>query len=328
MTLSYATDEPSTLLWYEQAVNASAHIGAMAYGLHIAVIYKCFDTIFRDKERRGFKWIPFIGSLFVLGTINIASSIHFNELAWIDARNYPNGAIAFLLEQQDNPANVTAVATSIVTLILADTFLIYRVHALWRKFYITGFLGLVLLASIVLSVFHGIQVAQITTILQDPSSLRFSVPYASLATSLNILISIALLSRLLDLRRRVSSTTSTEVRHRYTGIEALVVESALPSGLFSFLFLILYGLHNTGSILFFPLLVQIMGIIPELILLRMLQGHAWSSKTIRTVGVNTAIFRGQLGRSVGAPVADDVSMITLGNDFNNSPDTKVHPELV
>jgi hypothetical protein len=32
MPSPYATDEPANLLWYEQAVNAAAHLGGMTYG--------------------------------------------------------------------------------------------------------------------------------------------------------------------------------------------------------------------------------------------------------------------------------------------------------
>jgi hypothetical protein len=84
------------------------------------------------------------------------------------------------------------------------------------------------------------------------------VPYVSLATSLNILITLILFSRLIDLRRRLPTNMSADVRAKYMSTEALVIESAIPAGVFSFIFVVLYGLQNTGVILVFPLLVQLM----------------------------------------------------------------------
>jgi carbon starvation protein CstA len=88
------------------------------------VCYAVVSTILRDKERRGWVWLPYIGTLFAVATVNIACCIHFNELAWIDERNYPNGPIAFLQQQQSRGPNVSSVTTAIVMMILSDLFLV------------------------------------------------------------------------------------------------------------------------------------------------------------------------------------------------------------
>ncbi|KAG5332817.1 hypothetical protein C0989_006546 [Termitomyces sp. Mn162] len=293
---SYATVESWKLLWYERAVNAAAYLGAMGYGLHIAVFYSVTTIILRDKERRGWVWLPFASSLFALGTVNIACSINFNQLAWIDERNYPNGPAAFLLEQQNRVSNLTAIVTSVIMLILADSFLILRCHLLWKKIYITVFLFVVLLASTVISILHSIQVAHPARIFED--SLSFSLPYASLAASLNMLITLILFSRLIDLRRRLSLTMDATTRETYASIPALIIESAFPAGIFSF------------------------GIIPELIVLRIAQKRAWSMDIIRAaLPASPATLRNRMGRSGIETAGHEVSMVTL-ND-NGSKDSVV-----
>lgn len=108
-----------------------------------------------------------------------------------------------------------------------------------------------------MSILHCVQASRANAALWDQTTLNLSVPYASLAMSLNILLTIVLVWRLLDLRRRLPITVTEEVRQRYNGVEALIVETALPYGLVSFIFVVLYGLGNTGSNLFVPLLVQL-----------------------------------------------------------------------
>lgn len=108
-----------------------------------------------------------------------------------------------------------------------------------------------------MSIFHCVQAARPNAALWDQSTLNFSVPYASLAMSLNTLLSISLTLRLLDLRRRLPSTFTEDSRRNYTSMEALIVESALPYGLGSFIFVVMYGLHSTSANLFVSLIVQL-----------------------------------------------------------------------
>jgi len=110
-----------------------------------------------------------------------------------------------------------------------------------------------------MSGFHAVQLTRPKGSLGGASVVQFSVPYVSLATTLNILISVILLPRLLELRRQVSLSGTLEgTQKKFISFEALVIESALPSGLFSFVFIILFGFQKVSSILFLPPLVQVM----------------------------------------------------------------------
>lgn len=110
-----------------------------------------------------------------------------------------------------------------------------------------------------MSGFNAVQLTRPKGSLGGASVVQFSVPYVSLATTLNILISVILLPRLLELRRQVSLAGNLEgVQKELISFEALIVESALPSGLFSFVFIIFFGFQKVSSILFLPLLVQVM----------------------------------------------------------------------
>lgn len=89
------------------------------------MFYKCITAILHstggaDRTR----WMAFSGGLLALGTINVACSLHFNQLAFIDRSDYPNGPAAFISEQQSNGANVGAVATSIIMVIASNGFMV------------------------------------------------------------------------------------------------------------------------------------------------------------------------------------------------------------
>lgn len=110
---------------------------------------------------------------------------------------------------------------------------------------------------IVVSVLHCIQATHALNGAWDENTLSLSVPYASLAMTLNVLLVVCLLWRLVDLRRRVPPTLKPETKANYFSVETIIVESALPYGIASFIFLVLYGVRNIGANLFLSLIVQL-----------------------------------------------------------------------
>lgn len=119
-------------------VSRKAHSPALGTGINLTVFYKCTAAIARKKNSENLKWLPFICALFVLGTANIACSLHFNQLAFIDNAGYQNGPAAFLTEQQSNPANVGAVATSIIMVIFADIFMVMSLLLFFGDYRVEG----------------------------------------------------------------------------------------------------------------------------------------------------------------------------------------------
>ena len=97
-------------------------------GVHVAVAYNAIRTIIYDKNKSSKIWLPFVGIVFLVSTINICSSINFNQLAWIDERGFPGGPLAFIVTQQNRPVNVAVLATSIITIFFADAFLVSQLR--------------------------------------------------------------------------------------------------------------------------------------------------------------------------------------------------------
>ncbi|KAL7283431.1 hypothetical protein ACG7TL_002861 [Trametes sanguinea] len=280
MPSPYATEEPHALLWFEQSINAAVYIGAVAYGLHIAVFTLTIYYLLRARRRH---WLAslFVLVLFSMGTVNIVCNINFNELAWIDDRNYPGGPLAFMQEQQALPVDTVGNSAAIIASSLADGFLLFRCYLVWTDRLWVLLVPLVAyLASVVLSVFTVIAAARPTSSLWAATTLKVSLPYWSLTMSLNAVLSVMLVSRLTWMRKRVEDALGREHAKAYTSLLAITVESAVLYGVISFVFIILYGIHNTAENLFIPLLVQVECIAPELILCRVARGTAWSKETV------------------------------------------------
>lgn len=109
----------------------------------------------------------------------------------------------------------------------------------------------------VISILHSIQAAQPASNSLDITTLNFSIPYASLSMSLNVLLSISLAWRILSLRQKLPSDLNDEVKRLYTSPEAVIAESALVYGMVSLVFMVLYGMGNIAANLFSSLIVQL-----------------------------------------------------------------------
>lgn len=75
--------------------------------------------------------------------------------------------------------------------------------------------------------------------------------------SLHCLLTILLLWGVLDLSCRLAASLTGHSRTIYTGYKAVLVESALPYGIISFVLMILTCVDSDAANLFVPLLVQL-----------------------------------------------------------------------
>lgn len=74
--------------------------------------------------------------------------------------------------------------------------------------------------------------------------------------SLNIILTGLLVSRLLFMCRKIRSVLGDEHGKFYTNIATILLEAAVPYGIFSLIFIVLYATGNTAENLFIPLLIQ------------------------------------------------------------------------
>ena len=75
--------------------------------------------------------------------------------------------------------------------------------------------------------------------------------------ALNILLTLTLVLRLLFMRRKIVRVLGQEFGTMYAGAATILLESGLPYGIISFIFIVLYGIQNTAGLLFIPLIMQL-----------------------------------------------------------------------
>ena len=129
-------------LWTERSNFVSVPLSSVAYGIHLTLFLIVFHHLlyhpsssspssspprfFRRKNsnrnRKSPSWylLAYITANFVLGTFGIAAEARFNELTFVDARNFPGGPNAFVEAQYGDFVNIFGTAAYVVLNWLAD----------------------------------------------------------------------------------------------------------------------------------------------------------------------------------------------------------------
>ncbi|KAK0438662.1 hypothetical protein EV421DRAFT_2037768 [Armillaria borealis] len=289
---TYRTNEPASALWMEQAYNAAVYIGAIAYGAQLVVAYLAiYHVLYGKRQKFAWQYIAYIVLLVIVSTAYTANTIHTCELAWIDERNYPGGPPGFLHAQnrpqdffytQTHTHLLVAGAASIIITFLADVCLVWRCYVIYHNKWIVVVLpALILFSTATMGVLYLTQIFSPHNSLGE-ITIQAYVVRKSLSVTFNILVTSMMVVRLLLIRKRIRASLGPLYGRLYTGLAALMIDSALPHTVVSILLIGLYCSDNTAYILFVPLLTMIEAATPQLIILRVASGYALSKETVAT----------------------------------------------
>lgn len=93
--------------------------------------------------------------------------------------------------------------------------------------------------------------------LYSGTSISLGLPYFTISLSLNIILTLLIVSRLLLHRRNVNVILGKEHCQAYTSIVTITVESALFYSVTSLIFLITYAVNNPINQIFLGILTPI-----------------------------------------------------------------------
>ncbi|KAG2062734.1 hypothetical protein BDR04DRAFT_1039857 [Suillus decipiens] len=108
---------------------------------------------------------------------------------------------------------------------------------------------------------------------------RFGISWVALTVSFNIIVTALIASRLLFFHRRARFILSDEQRSTYTGTVAILVESALPFTVLGIAYLVTYIRDTPSEIAVGIIWGNFVVLTPQLIILRIASGFAWSKDT-------------------------------------------------
>jgi len=113
----------------------------------------------------------------------------------------------------------------------------------------------------------------------EGTTVNFGIPWIVLTIVFNILVTLMISVRLLGMHRKVNRIVGKEVTRRYTGLLAILVESALPFTLLGIGYLATYIREVPESLAFADIWGCFVALSPQAIILRVAMGGAWTKET-------------------------------------------------
>ncbi|PPQ94122.1 hypothetical protein CVT25_007916 [Psilocybe cyanescens] len=228
-----------------QPLELSIYIGlsitAILYGILLCVtstsIYLLiFNRKPRQEARQNNFYIIYSMTLLILLTFAFATNALMGQLMWIQHRDDEGGPLAYFDSSANSWFETLGTATDVVANIMADALLVYRCYVIWRRsIWILIPLILLYMSSIVFSLLTTIQSALPNNTVLG-SSTNFYIPWISLTSGLNVIVTGLIVFRILAFSHRARGTMPPEAHKVYTGAASILIESALPFSILGIIF--------------------------------------------------------------------------------------------
>ncbi|KAK7027979.1 hypothetical protein VNI00_015065 [Paramarasmius palmivorus] len=263
---------------------------SIIYGLVLYISFNTIHLLYHDPSpsrsqlnRRVL--IAYVVVIVVLMTISIVANALLGQNMWIENRDHPGGPYGYYTATAADWINVAGTASVMFGNFIGDALLLYRCYIIWNSnLYIVVLPFLIFLGSTALSIVSLVHSALPGADFFGRNSVDFAIPWIALTCGLNILLTGLITCRILGARRELNRiTNSQELSQVYTGVIAILVESALPFSILGIVLAALLGAGNRVYTLFVNLWGSYVGLAPLLIIHRVALGKAWSKETARDI---------------------------------------------
>lgn len=317
---------------WEKANLVGMFAGAILYGIIVVLFYKCMNALLNPANRRGggIVWglVAHTVAMFSFVTIDVCLKLHIQSISFIDNRGYPgnkpgvSGPYVYQLNPLiASPINTVPVIMTYLNLWLAGGLLLYRCHIIYSKNYrVIAFPFLLYLASIVTSIMTIINSAHPDILTRS----IYSFMCYPISLALTVLLTFMIVMRLVlhgrDMQNAMGSGASG------TGLWKIVATTFIESyALHAISFIIDEALgfaENPIVLVSDPIFSETQVIAPLLIILRVAQRRALTSKSIGSGGEASMRFRSQGESSHGGGTTVSSTEVNEENSGKNDSGTE------
>ncbi|KAJ7658455.1 hypothetical protein B0H17DRAFT_1213202 [Mycena rosella] len=304
MSSYYGPDESAPEISLERAFVAGDVVTGVGFGAQVALYMHCVLYLWkrRNINRSAIFLLAYITTLLSVEVVFVVVQAKTVQMIYIDNRNYPGGPWAFFLATQNAPVNVIFYATLFVLTFLSDILVLWRCWVIWAADGLTGVAYLViafpcimLLGSFAMGVLWTLESSQPGLSLYSERPMAYGTAYYAISLSVNVVISILIIARLLIYRRRLRTGVPGARASHYLSIATIFVESAALYSVFAILFLITYATDEPTNQIWLSVASAAQEIAGYLIIYRLADGRAWQSDTMRISSVVAAGMQFSLG---------------------------------
>ncbi|KAI0354390.1 hypothetical protein OH77DRAFT_1425957 [Trametes cingulata] len=274
----------SSMSVFQNSYYIGNNFNGILYGVELVLYFMTVRAMLDPKHKQsrassrrsdGF-FLFFSTALLCLNTIFVATEAVFGEEMWIVNADYPGGQDAYLGDFASVWYQTLGTAASIVLNLLSDGLLIYRCWVVWDDLRVVAFPILLYLGAFSVGLAQLYESSRPHASYFAGLSQKLGVAYTSSVISLNIIVSALICGRIYFAGRRYAKIVGIEVGRDYMTASAIIIESASLYTLFGIAYLISFSINSQTSIFFLSLYVMMTCIAPQMIILRVVAGRAWT----------------------------------------------------
>lgn len=297
----------------------------LLYGLQM---YMFFHSVYLytlcTPELKRARWLYIVCGAALLALLAIVTFTNavFMQFMWIDFRNGPGGPLGYVGVNSAIWWQTLGTAASQLADFIGDALLGYRCWVIWgANPYIMILPGLLYCATLSMAVCTTIQSAAPGTTFFKGKVVNFGVPWASLAVAYNVVVTALIVGKLLYTRRQIKGVLPAESLRTYTGVAAILIESAMPFSIMGIIFAVIYSNQNLQ---YSPAFLFIWGsfgaLAPQFIIFRVMLGHGWTRDFASQVGTSATMTFNSTSHYVSNASAGDSrrTNTTVIDDFRSS----------
>lgn len=317
---------PPRIYLNEKANFAGIASCAIFYGIVVVLFFRCLGALISpaNPTTGGTKWLLVAHTvvMFFFVTVFTATNLDILSISYIDNRDFPGikelppGALGYQHLTFSHTAGVVSTFTFLLNNWLADGLLLYRCYVIYAMNYwpivLPSLMYLATFATGILLVYY--QISHPTCTIWRSSTINIGIPY-SISVSLNVLITLMIITRLVLISREIRSAMNPPVRPNklYKAVITILSESSALYAITFLLFIGMWAVDNPAEYSFFPILAQVQVIAPFLIVLRVANRRAVSSEIVSgDIGSIHIARRESIGDS-GVP-SDRYTVGSIGTD--------------
>ncbi|KAF8207147.1 hypothetical protein K438DRAFT_2013681 [Mycena galopus ATCC 62051] len=297
-------------------------IFAILYGIDLCMFFMAayFLAISSKADKSRYIYIAYSATLLVLITIAMACNLFFGQMMWIEHRDVPGGPVAFFGDNIAAWYNTFGTAADVTANVMSDALMLYRCYVFWSGsgLWVVAFPALLFLASTSMGIAATIQSGVPGGDFFHGITTNFTIPWLVLTITFNVITTSMIAIRLTLISRSMRNVLSKERAEVYTGVIAILVESALPFTLLGIGYLITYIRNDPEALAFADIWGAFVALSPQAIILRVAMGSAWSKHTVTkyTSSSGTAVIFG--GHSQSGTALQTFRKDTFGSGNNSS----------
>ncbi|KAH9830104.1 uncharacterized protein C8Q71DRAFT_787296 [Rhodofomes roseus] len=250
-----------------RSVNAGVYIGAVLLGVHTITFGRALVASWRaERLGRRVMFLLIASVLYAMANVYEICNIVFTVNSWVIGEGSSGTSYTYFIDNQNSGLEIAATVAVLISTVLTDGFLYVRCAALWSTLWVTVPLGLLTLVTYALDIMQACWTAtpgNDNSLWQIPLFSQLTISVA-LAQSLHVIFTVLSVYRLV---------TKRDLFGQLVGIKGMAIESALTYGVVSVVFLATYCAQNMAANAFLPIVVQIQGIVVDMILARCYRGE-------------------------------------------------------